>query len=118
MKMSTDAPTRDSDWIGHDWQCQTLPSENTENVQSTETWKRDRVISPNDSFWQRTAKSVSAMDVKTEFLNMEIAHINYVSKERELLTTEVYSAANELNGNDEEAIEFECKKIPEQHYRS
>ena len=45
-----------------------------ENVQSTETWKRDKVISPNDSFRQRTAKSLSTSDVKTEFLNMEIAH--------------------------------------------
>ena len=32
---------------------------------------------------------MSATDVKTEFLYMEIAHINYVSKERELLTTEI-----------------------------
>ena len=45
-----------------------------ENVQSTETWKRDRVISFNVSFRQRTAKSMSAKDVKTEFLNMEITH--------------------------------------------
>ena len=45
-----------------------------ENVKSTETWQRDRVISSNDSFRQRTAKSVSTTDVKTEFLNMEIAH--------------------------------------------
>ena len=60
-----------------------------ENVQSTETWKRDRVVSPNDSFRQRTAKSMSTTDVKTEFLNMEITHINYVSKGPELFTTEV-----------------------------
>ena len=45
-----------------------------ENVQSTETWKRDKVIFSNDSFRQRTAKSVSATAVKTEFLNMEITH--------------------------------------------
>ena len=32
------------------------------------------VISSNGSFRQRTAKSVSATDVKTEFLNMEITH--------------------------------------------
>ena len=32
---------------------------------------------------------MSTTDVKTEFLNMEIAHINYVSKGRELFTTEV-----------------------------
>ena len=45
-----------------------------ENVQSTETWKRDGVISHNDSFRQRTPKSLSATDFKTEFLNMEIPH--------------------------------------------
>ena len=60
-----------------------------ENIQSTETWKRDKVISSNGSFRQRTAKSMSTTDVKTEFLNMEITHINYVSKGRELFTTEV-----------------------------
>ena len=32
---------------------------------------------------------MSATDVQTEFLNMEIAHINYVSKEPILFTTEV-----------------------------
>ena len=44
--------------------------------------------SSNDSFRQRTAKSVSATDGKTEFLNMEIVYINYVSKGRELFATE------------------------------
>ena len=32
---------------------------------------------------------MSTTDVKTEFLNMEIAYINYVSKGRELFTNEV-----------------------------
>ena len=51
-----------------------------ENVQSPESRKQDGVISSNDSFRQRTAKSVSATDVKTEFCNLKITDINYVSK--------------------------------------
>ena len=51
-----------------------------ENVQSPESRKQDGVISSNDSFLQRTAKSVSATDVKTEFCNMKITDIYYVTK--------------------------------------
>ena len=38
------------------------------------------------SFRQRTAKSVSATDVKTEFCNVEIADFNYVSRVFQFLT--------------------------------
>ena len=51
-----------------------------ENVVSPESRKQDGVISSNDSFRQRTAKSASATDVKTEFCNLKITDINHVSK--------------------------------------
>ena len=54
-----------------------------ENIQRTETWIRDRVISSNESFRQRSAKSMSTTDVKTEFLNMEIVHQSIISRKDE-----------------------------------
>ena len=69
-----ESPTRDSDWIGHTDDVRHSQVNRQENVQSTETWKRDKVIFSNGSFRQRTAKSVSATAVKTEFLNLEITH--------------------------------------------
>ena len=59
-----------------------------ENVQSPESRKHDGVISFNDSFLQRIAKSVSTTDVRTEFRNMKITDINYVSKIFQFLTNQ------------------------------
>ena len=54
---------------------------------------------------------MSTIDVKTEFLNMEIAHINYVSKGRELFTTEVSKTKIHIFCDED------SKKIKDQDYR-